>query len=745
VTEPEESEARRSPYQGLIPFDEGDWPFFFGRDTDIKLVCASLFASPLTLVYGPSGVGKTSVLHAGVLHRIRHRDDVLAVAVGEWHTGATARVKKAIRSEAKERAKALDVDPASSLEEHLCTVVKQLKRRPMVILDQFESYFLYPANRDFASEFPAAAATDLPISFLISIREDAVATLDQFEQDLPSVFDTCLRIEHLDRSGAEAAIVEPLAAWNELYSMNEPVTPGPGLVPAVLEQMRGQPVQPAPRTNGDSEIRIETPFLQLLLTELWEMTMYHGLRELTTETLGSLGGALEVMARHVRRAMSGLNVQEQDVAARIFQYLVTPSGSKIAYTARDVAFYAGLPPQQVMPVLEKLSGDARILRPVPPPLDRPAESRYEVFHDVLAQPILSWVPSVTQALPPEPVPAMTEELQADGVFAAGGVKFLSIVGALLGFAEHPTRPVTRWVQLAGTGGGAIVAALLACGRSPYDILELLKETDLRSFRDGGFLRSFGILNLLRRGGLARGDSFQAWLDRALDGRTFASVKSPETDTYNLRLIAADVTHGEMLVLPDDLTRYRLPFRRRIDPDSFRIADAVRMSMSIPFFFEPVKLVHMETGEIASILDGGLFAELPVWLFDTSVREAIRPTFGIQVMSHGGKSGLDRIVRTFKPMALGHDIFRTTSESADKRFMSHSTGLRTCIVDAGTVATTDFDLSREKVDALVDAGRGAARRYLDSFDAQTYQNVFGKPLRDIEETAALATAGPASRR
>jgi hypothetical protein len=61
---------RRSPYQGLIPYEADDAPFFFGRERETRLITANLFAAPLTLLYGASGVGKSSVLRAGVINHL---------------------------------------------------------------------------------------------------------------------------------------------------------------------------------------------------------------------------------------------------------------------------------------------------------------------------------------------------------------------------------------------------------------------------------------------------------------------------------------------------------------------------------------------------------------------------------------------------------------------------------------------------------------------------------------------------
>ena len=60
-----------TPYKGLMPYTEEDAPFFFGREAEREIITANLMASRLTLLYGASGVGKSSVLRAGVVHHLR--------------------------------------------------------------------------------------------------------------------------------------------------------------------------------------------------------------------------------------------------------------------------------------------------------------------------------------------------------------------------------------------------------------------------------------------------------------------------------------------------------------------------------------------------------------------------------------------------------------------------------------------------------------------------------------------------
>lgn len=207
--------------------------------------------------------------------------------------------------------------------------------------------------------------------------------------------------------------------------------------------------------------------------------------------------------------------------------------------------------------------------------------------------------------------------EADGVFRGGGVKGIGLAGALRGFAEHPTKPVTRWVNVAGASAGAIIACYLALGHTAQEMVSLLETTPFATFEDMPGGKAMAPVNLLARHGMARGVAFERWFEGVLGNATFAQVrqdpaKSTEAD-WRLKLIAVDVTNQALLVLPNDLPGYRVPGDSSpIDPDAFSIARAARMSMSIPYFFEPVVLE--KDGREAVIVDGGTLSNFPVWLF-----------------------------------------------------------------------------------------------------------------------------------
>ena len=328
--------------------------------------------------------------------------------------------------------------------------------------------------------------------------------------------------------------------------------------------------------------------------------------------------------------------------------------------------------------------------------------------------------------------------EADGVFRGGGVKGIGLAGALCGFAEHPDKPVRRWVNVAGASAGAIIACYLAVGHSASEMADLLRtRTPFKSFED--FPRgskALGVLSLLRGGGLAAGDAFEHWFDEVLGRATFADVAKPENGAgrdWRLKLIAVDITNQRLLVLPDDLSGYRAPGTTRlIDPDTFSIAKAARMSMSIPYFFKPVELEDSR-GAPSLIVDGGTLSNFPVWLFDidpeTAGRAPCRPTFGFTLTGGRGFGGGVGALAKLAPPAVrtGFEIFHTAQSAWDARFVSHSTRVRTLAVDAGDVGTTQFDLPPAKQEMLMANGRAAARKFLDAFRLEDYMNTFHQPV------------------
>jgi WD40 repeat protein len=402
------------PYKGLMPYDEDDAAFFFGREAERDVIVANLMAARLTLLYGPSGVGKSSILRAGVarhLHQLsdeelteRGHRDFAVVVFNSWRDDPVAGLEAAIQGCLRRifPGERLEMAPGR-LAERLGSWTRQFELEIFIILDQFEEYFLYHGDEDgegtFAVEFPRLLAVpDVRVNVLIGIREDALATLDRFEGRLPNLFDNFLRLQHLDREAARGAIEEPVLQFNRLAAPDKQVRIELELVETLLDQVQTGRVIVGESglgmvegTGSAADERIETPYLQLVMIRLWAEEMAAGSHVLRLATLTRLGGAQQIVRTHLDEAMGNLQLEDQEIAARVFHHLVTPSGTKIAHTAGDLSEYTDVPTTALSGVLERLSGGGtRILRPIAPPSEDAEDYRYEIFHDVLAAAILDW-------------------------------------------------------------------------------------------------------------------------------------------------------------------------------------------------------------------------------------------------------------------------------------------------------------------------------------------------------------------
>lgn len=321
----------------------------------------------------------------------------------------------------------------------------------------------------------------------------------------------------------------------------------------------------------------------------------------------------------------------------------------------------------------------------------------------------------------------TKVLKADAVFEGGGVKGIGLVGAVAVAEERGY----QWQNVAGTSAGAIVAALLAAGYTAAEMKEIMEELDYNNFKDSGLLDKVPLVgkiaSLIFEKGIYEGKWFENWMRRLLKKKgkeTFGDLiddefQNDERYRFKLRVIASDISSGRMLVLPQDMTDFG------IRPEDLNIVTAIRMSMSIPFFYEPVRLRNMKTNQVSYIVDGGILSNFPVWLFDTEGAVPDWPTFGFKLLEPEERA--PNQVRG--PISLLTALFSTMSEAHDARYIKDADFVRTIPIPTLDVKTTEFDLSPKKSGALYQSGRQAAEKFFDTWDFDKYVNKYrkGKPI------------------
>ncbi len=331
---------------------------------------------------------------------------------------------------------------------------------------------------------------------------------------------------------------------------------------------------------------------------------------------------------------------------------------------------------------------------------------------------------------------MTKKI--DAVFEGGGVKGIGLVGAV----SEIEKAGYVFENLAGTSAGAIVASLLAVGYRAEEIKTELERLDYNKFKDEGLLDKLGIigkgLSIGFEYGIYEGEYFEDWLENLLGvkGKTtfgdiiMADYKEKETKEiykYRLQVIAADITDRKLLVLPGDFKNFGL------DPDNFSISRAVRMSMSIPVFFEPVKL-HDKSGRTHYIVDGGILSNYPIWLLDDGSTNPSWPTFGFKltepdkrIPKEARRNPINNPISFLKAIAGtmmdAHDSYHISKSKGD---YDRTIGIPTVINVKGNekeIKTTDFDITREESQALFLNGVDTARKFLEKWDFDEWKKKY----------------------
>jgi NTE family protein len=303
-------------------------------------------------------------------------------------------------------------------------------------------------------------------------------------------------------------------------------------------------------------------------------------------------------------------------------------------------------------------------------------------------------------------------MKFDGIFEGGGSKSVALVGAIDSIISRGFEPA----RVAGASAGAITAGILAAGYTPNEMKRLMVDLDFTDFQDGSRFKTKRIWDLLRHLGMYRGDIFHDWISKLLEKkglRTFGDLSvENEVDPrwrWKLKVIVSDVTKQRLLIFPDDAILFD------IDPNRLKIAYTIRASMSIPFYFRPIKMGN------SYLIDGGSLSNYPIWLFDAD-REPRHPTFGL-LLQEDPKEEKDLITGTsgFKrAFQFGSDIIQTMMKSHDRRFVRPEDFVqRTIAIPVGDVGTTEFDLSSQRKETLYHNGKTSANDFLDSWKWESY--------------------------
>jgi NTE family protein len=321
---------------------------------------------------------------------------------------------------------------------------------------------------------------------------------------------------------------------------------------------------------------------------------------------------------------------------------------------------------------------------------------------------------------------MAEQRMADLVLEGGGVKGIAHVGAVSALAEAGY----TFHRVAGASAGAIGATFVAAGL-PIERMELLmrpgadpNSIDYRRVPDTQHIHIPGVVgdavSILFDKGIYDGDYLRDFINETLERETngnitkFGDLRIEDADRrdlapdqqYRLVVMVADVSRGSLVRLPWDYRLYGY------DPDEMPIADAVRASTSIPFFFKPVRFPwQAPSANVSYWVDGGSLSDFPIEVFDRADDKRSRwPTFGVKLSARPDGDALMNVVGG--TLSFAKAILETVVNGNDQVHLADPcVADRTVFVDTSMVQATDFTLTVDQQSQLFEAGRSAARAFL----------------------------------
>jgi NTE family protein len=305
------------------------------------------------------------------------------------------------------------------------------------------------------------------------------------------------------------------------------------------------------------------------------------------------------------------------------------------------------------------------------------------------------------------------------VFEGGGVKGVAFGGVIDVLSKRGI--LDQIVRVGGTSAGAITATMMALGFDAEYIKTEMLDLDFNKFKDGFFLGN--VIRLFKRYGWYKGDAFLKFMQRQIEKQT----GSPDTTFDELHDgVLNKKGFRDLYVIGTDLTTRQYQVFSYETTGDVKIADAVRMSMSIPFFFASFDFDN------SVFVDGGVLNNYPITLFDDSKYGGTLLPSGANIETLGfylSKHVVQPYAITDMEQFVGN-LFETLLDVQDDALWNDEDDLRrTVCIDNLGIQTTDFAITKEQREALFRQGHEATANYLRAYEAGEIPTVCDQMKRE----------------
>ncbi len=224
------------------------------------------------------------------------------------------------------------------------------------------------------------------------------------------------------------------------------------------------------------------------------------------------------------------------------------------------------------------------------------------------------------------------------IFEGAGIRGIAYSGVIKQMEEQGIMGNIK--KVGGTSAGAITALMVSLGYTSDEIYNLISETKFQKFNDGNYIFFGGFARLKKRYVWYRGDEFTHWIEKVIEAKTgHADITLKQLEERNFKQLyvtATCIKNQKLLILSAETY------------PSMKVKDAVRISMSVPLYFEAVFIdkdgtVYKKpknTKDLDIVVDGGIIGNYPIFIFDdtyidasgNSIRKPNPKTLGVRIDS-----------------------------------------------------------------------------------------------------------------
>lgn len=342
----------KNRYKHLSYFEQEDSPIFYGREKIARELASTTLSLKASLLFGESGVGKTSLILAGVLYELNKEDSFKAIYI-RFRKDIIARFKEIL-------AKELNTN-FMDIEDILKKYMLKNNKKILLIFDQFEEIFttVETYQRDNFFRKILLKLKDIPgVHILFSLRADFLWRLNPYRKDFDKLWNKAIGLERLGKSDALRAIINPLES---------------GMIDDFLAEKIYEDL-----LKQSNEENVYTPFLQLVMFEIYQKAISSNSLKITQKLYNELGGVSGIITNYFDGLLKKFNADEHKLLEKLFFYLVTDSNTRASIKKGELEeiFHNE---NKIYNLVNMLIED-RVIRRV-----TDIDEYYELVHDILAE------------------------------------------------------------------------------------------------------------------------------------------------------------------------------------------------------------------------------------------------------------------------------------------------------------------------------------------------------------------------